>query len=223
MPEKLFIISYVEHKANGWMRREINFLWAHGNFFWQLSRDRNWHGSRITRAMTAPPKPSFRAPSRVGDVVVGRGNSGWTTSKSCQNCSKWPPAEKTGKGSLLDHPSCPPPSSPDNLVGQGLNWTEQKKGTLLPRVNLLVTDSVYTPCARPAASVVNSGHRQCLSLQRKLGVTKTSRPNQLTDYEMHGQWAPNTVEAGHNKTGYNEASDIAMQIFGPGQNPSLCH
>ena len=40
---------------------------------------------------TASPKPSFRAPRQVGNAVVGRGNAGWTTSKSghpclCQNC-----------------------------------------------------------------------------------------------------------------------------------------
>ena len=39
---------------------------------------------------TASPKPSFRAPSQVGNAVVGRGNAGCTTSKSghlclCQN------------------------------------------------------------------------------------------------------------------------------------------
>ena len=52
--------------------------------------------------------------------MVGRGNAGWTTSKSghpCpyQNCSEGPLAEKTGRGSLLNRPLCPP----DNPVGQG--------------------------------------------------------------------------------------------------------
>ena len=56
---------------------------------------------------------SFRTPWRLGDAVVGRGNAGWTTSKSghicqCQSCSQWPLAEKTGRGSLLNRPSCPP-------------------------------------------------------------------------------------------------------------------
>ena len=27
----------------------------------------------------------------------------------CRNCSQGPPAEKTGRGSLLNRPSCPPP------------------------------------------------------------------------------------------------------------------
>ena len=41
----------------------------------------------------------------------------------CQNCSWWPPAEKTGRGCLPIHLSCPS----DNPVGQGteLNWTVQ--------------------------------------------------------------------------------------------------
>ena len=38
-------------------------------------------------------KPFLRAPWRAGDAEVGRGNAGWTTSKSehpcpCQNCSR---------------------------------------------------------------------------------------------------------------------------------------
>ena len=81
----------------------------------------------ISHATTAFPKQSFRAPWRVGDTVVGRGDAGWTTSKSghicpSQNYSQGPPAEKTGRGSLLNCPSCPP----ENLVGQGteLNWTQ---------------------------------------------------------------------------------------------------
>ena len=62
---------------------EIN---EHRNFFWQLSRDENSHGSDMPRATTASPKPSFRAPWSVGDAVVGRGNAGWTLSKSGHSC-----------------------------------------------------------------------------------------------------------------------------------------
>ena len=76
---------------------------------------------------TATPKLSFRAPWRVDDTVAGRLNARWTTSKSgqpcqCQNCSQGPPAEKTGRGSLRNHPSCPH----DDPISQGteLQWTE---------------------------------------------------------------------------------------------------
>ena len=93
-------------------------LWVHGNLYWQLSRDGNSHGSGMSHATTVSLKPSFRAPWRVSDAVVGRGNAGWTTPQSghsCpwQNCSQGLPAEKTGRGSLLNRPSCPPddPSS----------------------------------------------------------------------------------------------------------------
>ena len=63
-----------------------------------LSRDRNWHGSGMPHATAVSPKPSFRARWRVGDTVDGRGNAGWTSSKSehpcsCQNCSQRPPAQ----------------------------------------------------------------------------------------------------------------------------------
>ena len=39
-------------------------------------------GSGMSHAITASPKLSFRAPWKVGDAVVGRGNAGRTTSKS---------------------------------------------------------------------------------------------------------------------------------------------
>ena len=48
---------------------------------WQLSRDGNWHGSGMSHATTACPKPSFRAPWRVEDAVVGRGNARRTLSR----------------------------------------------------------------------------------------------------------------------------------------------
>ena len=62
--------------------------------------------------------------------TVGRGNAEWTTSKSgqpcpCQNHSQGPPAEKTGRRFLLNHPSRFPPRSPSDPTGQGTekNWT----------------------------------------------------------------------------------------------------
>ena len=61
-------------------------LWVQRNLFWQLSRDGNLHGLSMSHAMTASPKPSFRAPWRVGDTVVSRGNAGWTMSKSRHPC-----------------------------------------------------------------------------------------------------------------------------------------
>ena len=56
----------------------------------------------------------------VGDAVVGRGNAGWTTSKSvhpcpCQKCLQGPPTENIGRGYLLNRPSCPP----DDPIGHG--------------------------------------------------------------------------------------------------------
>ena len=64
--------------------------------------------------------------SVISVAVIGRGNAGWTTSKSehpcpCRNRSQGPPAEKTGRGSLLNHPSFSPFHNPDNPIGQGPN------------------------------------------------------------------------------------------------------
>ena len=44
----------------GCRARSPSFL-AHGNIFWQLSRNGNLHGSGMSHATTASPKPSFRA------------------------------------------------------------------------------------------------------------------------------------------------------------------
>ena len=41
-----------------------------------------------------------------------------------QNCPKGPPAGKTGRGSLLNRPSCPPTTQ----SVKGLNWTELNHG-----------------------------------------------------------------------------------------------
>ena len=90
-------------------------------------------------ATTVSSKPSFRAPWRVGNAVVGGSNAGLTTSKSghpcpCQNCTQGPPAEKTGEGSLVNRSSCPT----DGPVGQ---WAElnyvQRAGWPFPLQRLL--------------------------------------------------------------------------------------
>ena len=80
-------------------------------------------------ATTSSPKPFFRAPWRVSDAVVGRENAGWTAPTNghpCpfQICSQGPPAEKTGRGFLLNRSPC----SPHDPIGQvtELNWTEQQ-------------------------------------------------------------------------------------------------
>ena len=121
--------SFVNHKTN----KRSSSAWVHRNLFWQLTRGGNLHGSGMSGATTASPKPSFRASLRVDDAVVGRGNAGWTTSKSghlcpCQNCSKWSPQGKTGRGSLLNRPSC----LPEDPIGQDteLNWIFQNVGLL---------------------------------------------------------------------------------------------
>ena len=75
----------------------------------------------MCHATIACPKPSFREPLRMVDAVVGGGSVGWTTRKSGHPCPyartshKGPPAEKTGKGSLLNRPSCPL----GDQIGQG--------------------------------------------------------------------------------------------------------
>ena len=92
------------------MQQKIILLVSQRNF-WQLSRDRNLHW-----VCHAPWQPLQNHPlghlGRVSNAMVSRGNAGWTSKNGrpylCQNCWRWPPAEQTGKWSLLNRPSCPP-------------------------------------------------------------------------------------------------------------------
>ena len=93
---------------------------VHKNLFWQLSRDGNMHRSGMSHAMTASPKPSFRAPCRVGDAVVWRGNAGWTTSAH---------ARIAHKGFLKKRPEdnlcwIVPHVPPTTQLVKRLNWNE---------------------------------------------------------------------------------------------------
>ena len=80
---------------------------------WRMSRDGKLHGSDMSHATTASPKPSLRVPWRVGDAMVGRGNAGWTTWESghfcpCQNCSQGPPYRKDWKRISAESPLMSP-------------------------------------------------------------------------------------------------------------------
>ena len=54
---------------------------------WTLTFRNGW-GMGMSHAMTTSPNPSSRTPWRVGDAAVGRGNAGWTTSKSGHPCPR---------------------------------------------------------------------------------------------------------------------------------------
>ena len=76
---------------------------------YNLSRDGNAHGSGMSRATAVYAKPSFRAAWRVG--VVGRGNAGWTTSKTTLPMPElftraW--KRISAESSLLSPPPSPP-------------------------------------------------------------------------------------------------------------------
>ena len=90
-------------------------------FFWGGSL----HGSGMSHLTTASPKLFFRAPWRVGDAMVGRGNAGWTTSKSghpaaCQSYEVLLP--KRLEENLCWVVPQVSPQFPDH--GTELNWTE---------------------------------------------------------------------------------------------------
>ena len=113
------IPSCSKYKSHDWVWSKISFLVGPQEpLVATVNRDGNSRGLGMSHATRASPKPSFRAPWRVSEAVVG--SVGWTTSDSdhpclCQNCSQWPPAKKPGTGSQLNRPSW----SPDEPIGQG--------------------------------------------------------------------------------------------------------
>ena len=107
-------------------------------------------------ACCASPKPFFRAPWRLGDAMVGRGNAEWTTSKSghawpCKNGSQGPPAEKDWKSI----------SAESSLVflrrsNRPRDWTElnwimvcSMSWFMLLFMLLLICDPCCDPCCAP--------------------------------------------------------------------------
>ena len=80
------------------------------------------------------PKQSLRAPWKVDNALVDKGNAVWTTLKSgclcpCQYCWQWPPAKKkkTGRGSLLDCPS----RTPNDQIRRGTEPTRTVNDSLI--------------------------------------------------------------------------------------------
>ena len=115
---KLFRIPYMEH--NDCVQSRSTFCGSTGT----SSSNCQETETCMVRACHTPRQPLLNHPSghlgRRATPLVGRGKSGWTASKSghpypCQNCSQGPPEEKSGRGSLLNRPSC----SPDDPIGQG--------------------------------------------------------------------------------------------------------
>ena len=108
---KCLCIPYLKQKTNDWVRSKINFLVGPQEPLLASQRDPNLHGSGTSHDTTASRKSSFKAPWRVGDAVVGRGNGGWTTPKSghpctCQNRSQEPPAKTNKQTNNLEEDLC---------------------------------------------------------------------------------------------------------------------
>ena len=90
-----------------------------------LSRDGNLHSSGMSHSTTASPKPSFKAPWRVGDSVVGRGNAGWTSRADIPAHTRT--AHKGLLQKRLEEDLCwivPHVPTTTHQSVKGLNWTE---------------------------------------------------------------------------------------------------
>ena len=108
---KLLCISYLEHKTNVWVLSKIIHLMGPQHHLLATVKRR-----KLARFGSKTNHPSA---CRVDNTTVNKGNAyGQCQSVKClclcQNSSKWPPTEKTGRGSLLNHLSRPP----DDQVGE---------------------------------------------------------------------------------------------------------
>ena len=132
-------ISYLEHKTNNWVRSKINFLVVpHEPLPANVKRRKlAWFG-HVTR------HDRLSTPIRKSTLEGGRGGRCPVRQRKCwiDNIKEWTSlpmpklltrasAKKTGRGSLLNCPSCPPydPISP------GLDWTELMFMDALANIN----------------------------------------------------------------------------------------
>ena len=110
MPEGSFprLLLGAQIPTSGYVA-SLSSLWTHRNPFKQPARNGNSHASGMSRVMRAFPKSLLRVPRRR--------NAGRIASKSgyncpCRNCSRWPPAKKTVRRSLLNR-----------LLGASTTWS----------------------------------------------------------------------------------------------------
>ena len=121
---KLLCISYLEHKTNNWVQSKISFLVGPQGPL--LATVKRWKLAWFRLVTAASPKPSFRAPWKVGDDVVSRGNTGHH-----QRVDIPARARAAHRGLLQERleddigliiPHVPPPPTTQSV--NGLNWTE---------------------------------------------------------------------------------------------------
>ena len=128
----LVFASCDEANTNNGYRARSASLWVHSNLIWQLFWDGNLHGSDMLHATTASSKPSFSMPRRVGKAVVGRGNAGWTTSKS-GNPAHARTVYISHSQKRLEEDFCRiiPHVTPMTQSVKGLNWTTMMQWGIL--------------------------------------------------------------------------------------------
>ena len=133
-PRKLLCISYSEHKTNHWEQSKINFLVDPQDPL--LAFVKRWRFARF-RHFICHDSLSFRAPWRVGNAMVGRGNAGWTTSNSghpcsCQKCSQGPLALDLCW--IVSHV----PQKTQSV--KGLIWTEMSQRSMNKLLDLILCE-----------------------------------------------------------------------------------
>ena len=116
---KLLCISYLGHKTNDWVRSKINFLGSSQEpLLATIKRQQPaWFG-HVTRHDSLSkniPQGTLKGGRRRGrQKKYWMDNIKEWTPLSIPELPQGPPAEKTGRGSLLNRPSCPP----DDPIGQ---------------------------------------------------------------------------------------------------------
>ena len=126
--------DYCKFEGSGFLFLSVFPCLFTGLFVCGASQERE---TRTVQACRTPRQPlqnrlsghlgGWATPRSAEEMLDGQHQSGDPC--PCQNCSQWSPAEKTGRGSLVNRPSCAPPSPrpPPPSITQSvtkLNWTE---------------------------------------------------------------------------------------------------
>ena len=113
-------MSYLEHKTNRWVRSKINILTGPHEPLLAMSKRRFEHATchdSLSKTILQGTLEGGRRRGRQRKCWMNNIKKSVDIPRPCpcQNCLQGPPAEKSGRRSLLNCPSCPS----DDPMGQG--------------------------------------------------------------------------------------------------------
>ena len=101
----------------------------------------------------------------------------------CQNCLRWSPAEKTGRGSQPNRPSCPPDDQVNQWTrpSQSMDTTQSINGHDQINQWTRPSQSIYTTQSINGHDPINQWTRPCQSMDTTQSINGHVPINQCTD------------------------------------------